>query len=1098
MIRKFFRNNFNVRSSEGKTLILSLVAICVLIIIGVLSFTKFLYDYHEKRDNYFLEIIRQEGQYIELELESFKNDLSSMIAQNVFANLSDSLNVESLSSNMYLHSFFENYKHILKTVTLPKNKDNYIVVKRMSSRQLEFSQERYEFRDYLEVGSEINGNELIISMSLKDKNNPERTISCAINISKILANSISAKVQGQNYWKFITDNRGVPVSLIASDQLNVEVLVPYTEGVIKDLVSRKEARLYHKINVDGNNIRVLSVIHPIMLYDKEMNILCSIKYTDIYETVYIITLIELVVAVAVVLIITIMFSKAIRRNINDKEIIKLNVDRFKSIYDTIMDTYYKIDLNDNIIDVTPSCKSITGWLRSEILNQSVTKVAGRKSWEKFTKEIYKNEVISYYELIINHKDGHGVYVSINGRVIRDRNGSPEGIAGTIRDISDRKKGEEALIESENKIRILIESASDAIVTTNENSEILEWNRAAELIFGYELDDLKNERIDKIIPKEIQKTVKIENVKKQSEIEHTKTGKSVELIGKRKNGDRFPIEMSIASWVLSKKIYHTLIVRDITKRKEIEAELRDAVNEAEQMNIQLEKIIAEANKWAQEAELANQSKSKFLANMSHEIRTPMNAILGFSELLALDETNPQKQEYLGAVISSGKALLNLINDILDLSKIESGKITLRMEPFGIEELFKEVRMILSHRAEEKGLILQIKFINEIPVCLISDEERIRQVLINLINNSIKFTHHGQIKVVVGGSINSENRNEYDLRFSVEDSGIGIAPKKQDQIFEDFVQADIEDQRKYEGTGLGLSITKKIVEMMGGKITLQSELGVGSKFTISIPKMEISDEILEKTNETTVDLKFNESIVLLVEDNQVNQQLITGYFASTDLNVLIANNGLEGIEMATNHKPDLILMDIQMPIMDGYEAMRRLKRDPDLKSIPILALTASVLEEDRQKIMDCGADGFLRKPISRKDLYIEISRYLKHEEVAEVETKVEEISQDEDINPFSDLPHDVASEIPKIIGYLNETVLPKWKNFEVTLAIDEAAEVASEMIELGGKYALNSLKSFGTEAKVSAESMNLEKLVSSFSSFEDVITIEKSLVQKWLNE
>jgi PAS domain S-box-containing protein len=1100
MIRDYIKNNYNIKSREGKVLLFSLIAAIVLISSGIFYFTHFIANYHKRVDQYFLEITKRDGVEAERGSEEFDHNLSNLISLDVFSSLFEKEPLPDSESLFILQDFYERYNHILDEIVI-SYEGRSILINSSDQLKLDITEQDAMSKNGIKTGTTRIGNKIRVIKSFMTNNGSELSVSCTLNLLKILAKNHIASQDKTSGWKFITDENGTPICLIDKSSLVSElkdIVINYPAQKTEDIENKIGTTLIHKAKINGVNQRVLTVIIPIKIYDQNMNIVFSVKYMDVYGDIYTSVIIETIIIILVLILILSVFIVIIRKNKRNKEMIKQSADRFRAIHDTIMDMYYKINTEGVINDITPSCKAITGWEREELIGEPVTKVVGKISWEQYKIEVYENLIVQDYELTINHKDGHGVYVSTNGQLTRDENGSIIGIAGILRDISDRKKGEQALTESENKVRSLIDSASDAIITTNENSEIKEWNRAAELIFGYTLEYVKDNKIDKIIPREIQKKVESENLKKQSEIEHTVTGKSVELIGKRSDGEEFPIEMSIASWVLSKKIYHTLIVRDITTRKEIEAELRDAVNEAEQMNIQLEKIIAEANKWAQEAELANRSKSKFLANMSHEIRTPMNAILGFSELLALDETEPQKQEYLGAVISSGKALLNLINDILDLSKIESGKITLRMEAFSIRDLFKEVRMILGQRAEEKGLNLQVKYITEIPASIISDEERIRQVLINLINNSIKFTHHGQIKVVVGGSINSENSNEYDLRFSVEDSGIGIAPKKQNQIFEDFVQADIEDQRKYEGTGLGLSITKKIVEMMGGTITLQSELGAGSKFTVSIPKIEISDEILEKTSETTVDFEFNESTVLIVEDNQVNQKLMTGYFASTDLNVLIANNGLEGIEMATEHKPDLILMDIQMPVMDGYEAMRRLRRDSDLKSIPILALTASVLEEDRQKIMDCGADGFLMKPISRKHLYIEISRYLKHEEVVEVKTKVEEVSQDEDLNPFIDLSNDLIGEISKTIDYLSKTMLPKWKNFEVTLAIDEAAEVAREMITLGDKYAFNNLKSFGTEAKESAESMNLEKLVSSFSSFEDVITIEKNLVQRWLNE
>jgi signal transduction histidine kinase len=403
----------------------------------------------------------------------------------------------------------------------------------------------------------------------------------------------------------------------------------------------------------------------------------------------------------------------------------------------------------------------------------------------------------------------------------------------------------------------------------------------------------------------------------------------------------------------------MIVRSITEAKQQEEMLRHAKEIAEE---------------------ATKAKSEFLANMSHEIRTPMNSIIGFCDLLAEEDLTDRQAEYLNVVQESGRNLLNIINDILDLSKVESGKFQVEILPCSLMKILKNTRSMMLPRAKQKGIRFLVEQHSDLPDIIQSDPLRLQQCLINLIGNAIKFTETGHVILRVSYEAAQSGRR---LRFEVEDTGIGIPKEKQEAVFLPLIQADSSTTRQYGGTGLGLTITKVLVQLLDGSIELQSQEGKGSVFTITLPvepfestrpfsPYHVFDSVESTPRPKRPAGSHFTGRVLVAEDNKSNQVLIKAILEKLGLQVLLAENGRQAMEAAVQTPFDLILMDMQMPVMNGFEATRQLRRQSI--RIPIIALTAHAMDEERSACFQAGCDDFISKPLRKDELVALLDKYL----------------------------------------------------------------------------------------------------------------------------
>ena len=534
---------------------------------------------------------------------------------------------------------------------------------------------------------------------------------------------------------------------------------------------------------------------------------------------------------------------------------------------------------------------------------------------------------------------------------RDSKGNIFGVSIITLEVTERKNYEERLKRKEEEASklALVASLTDNSVVITDNKGRIEWvNKAFESMTDYTLEEVKGHKPGDLLQGEAtdQATVLF-----MRECLMLGNPFQVEILNYSKSGRLYWLEIESQPLLdeTGKIKQFFAIQRDITQQKEYENSLKAA------------RDIAEA---------AANAKSEFMSNMSHEIRTPMNAIIGLTDLLL---EKPLEEESIGSlkrISYSAKNLLTLINDILDFSKIEAGKLPIEFINFNIRQLFNEHIQSIDLKAEEKGLRLLHSVDSEIPSFLVSDPLRLNQVLLNLTSNAIKFTDSGTVSLSI--HLLERDDDKVKLRFSVEDTGIGIRPEKLETIFDSFTQADVNITRKYGGTGLGLSITKKLIELQGGTITVDSEIGQGSTFTFELPfrVSESSKLTVVKPEEEPSTRELSGRKMLLVEDNLINQFVAEQLLKSWEIEVEKAMNGLEAVEILKTAQFDAILMDIQMPEMDGFGAtqvIRDLQSDILDHAVPIIAVSADVFPETQEKAVRVGMNDFITKPIDQDELY-----------------------------------------------------------------------------------------------------------------------------------
>ncbi|MFW6019197.1 MAG: response regulator [Bacteroidales bacterium] len=391
-----------------------------------------------------------------------------------------------------------------------------------------------------------------------------------------------------------------------------------------------------------------------------------------------------------------------------------------------------------------------------------------------------------------------------------------------------------------------------------------------------------------------------------------------------------------------------------------------------INQKLEELKTKETRARQKAEEATKSKSRFLANMSHEIRTPLNGILGMTDIMKDTSLTNEQKEYLDIISSSGDSLLEIINDVLDFSKIESSQMAIDKHPFNLEKEILGLKKIVSHKAEQKGIELKTSISEDLPATLFGDSSRIRQILTNLVNNAIKFTNKGSVKIAISKT-NDKFENPL-LLFEVSDTGIGIQQDNLEKLFHEFSQAEIDTSKKYGGTGLGLAISKMLTEAMEGEIGVNSTYGKGSTFWFTLPLEKTNEKQQpEKTPEQKDDSFENKQAgslkILLAEDNKINQQVTGTVLKKMGAEVTIVENGKIALERYQKEKFNLFIADLQMPVMDGIETIKKIREiegKENYRHLPIVVMTASITSEIKEKCDQAGVDGYLNKPFKSADI------------------------------------------------------------------------------------------------------------------------------------
>jgi PAS domain S-box-containing protein len=597
---------------------------------------------------------------------------------------------------------------------------------------------------------------------------------------------------------------------------------------------------------------------------------------------------------------------------------------------------------------------------------------------------FKGELDHYeVEIRMKHKNGHWIWVLDRGKVSqRDGQGNPLRITGTHIDVTERKKAEEEFRLSEERFRRIFEEGQFGITIAGPDYKFIDANPAFCRMIGYSKEKLRSKTFADIThPEHVEGDKEMIIALSKGEITQYKTEKRYV----KKNGEI--LWGSLISTPVrdneGKIIYYLAMVQDITDRKKTEESLHQQNKEYQSLNEEymaqneelidslerIQKINIELMKAKEKAEESDRLKTAFLANMSHEIRTPMNGIIGFTDLLKEPKLSGKQQKaYIDVIQQSGYRMLNIINDLIDIARIEAGQVEVKMEDTYVNNLLDGIYSFFKPEAEMKKLSFTCK--KDLPVTdsfIRTDATKLHQILTNLIKNALKFTRTGSIDF--GYSIKNST-----IEFFVKDSGIGIAPELKDKIFERFRRGDISDTTEYEGAGLGLSITKAFVEMLGGKIWLESQLNKGTTFFFSLPFSTVRDSKKQKIQLKKEPGKSQVShTVLVVEDDETSFLYLKEILYRNGLKVIRAINGEEAVHLTEQYADiELVLMDIKMPVMNGLDATRLIKQlRPDL---PVIAETAYASPEDRQRSIEMGCDDFLSKPISKELLMEKIKSYI----------------------------------------------------------------------------------------------------------------------------
>jgi two-component system sensor histidine kinase/response regulator len=534
--------------------------------------------------------------------------------------------------------------------------------------------------------------------------------------------------------------------------------------------------------------------------------------------------------------------------------------------------------------------------------------------------------------------------------------------GIMIDITMRKRSEDELRRSEATIRAIVETAVNGIVTIDASGVIRSFNPAAERLFGHAAEEIIGQNVSLLMPSPYREEHD-SYLQRYMESGNSRRiiGGGREVTGMRRDGTTFPLDLAVSEMGIEGERMFVGILTDLTAHKTVEQALVDAREMADQ---------------------ANRLKSDFLANMSHEIRTPMNAIMGMTHLALQTHLTDKQRDYLNKIQYAARNLLGIINDILDFSKIEAGKMVMETIEFRLDDVLDHLHSMIDVKAEEKGLVVRVSCPEHVPGLLVGDPLRLGQVLVNLANNAVKFTERGYILIGIERMYREEQRVQ--LEFTVQDTGIGMSDEQRANLFHAFMQADSSTTRCYGGTGLGLSICKRLVAMMGGEIHVESRRGYGSVFRFAawfgcpaVPAVEDDgsgppeEPRRTRSPSRTRDVETIRGIlgahVLLVEDNAINQQVATELLEANGLFVTVANNGTEALERLGRETYDLVLMDIQMPGMDGYTATRLIRQNPRFRTLPILAMTAHAMAGDREKCLAAGMDDHIVKPIDPDRLF-----------------------------------------------------------------------------------------------------------------------------------
>ena len=759
--------------------------------------------------------------------------------------------------------------------------------------------------------------------------------------------------------------------------------------------------------------------------------------------------------------------------------IRQNRKDLNTLFNTIDDFLFILDLEGKIIHCNSTVISRLGYSEEELLSKHIAVVHPRERHEEASLNIKEmlngTETVCRVPLLCT--DGSEIPVET-----KLKNGNWSGqdvIIGISRDVSEIERYARQTRENAERLEMALLASDAGLWDWNLQTKKLVLNHKWYSLRGYnpDVDNVSNDTWETLLhPDDYEVVVKALNDHMQ--------GKSAfyqaEYRSRTKSGEY--------KWIL-----------DTGKVMEYDAEGKPLRIVGTNIDISSKKhteLIMQQNQLQliderDRANRANQAKSEFLANMSHEIRTPMNAILGFSEVLYLKLDSEQHKKMVSSIISSGNLLLSLLNDILDLSKVEAGKLEIIIEPSDLKNILKEIKLLFEEKAGKRGIEIGIFIETGLPQILMIDEIRVKQVIFNLVGNAIKFTNTGYVNIKVGFS--RVNTKSGVLSIEVEDSGIGIPESQQEVIFEAFRQQSGQSNRQYGGVGLGLAISKRLVEKMNGTISVSSLPGKGSVFSVIVPDVEynmagIGKNISQEENK----IVFDGATVLVVDDVPSNIDVVESVLSSVGLKVVSAISGETALKILCELKPALILLDMRMKGIDGYEVAEKIKADPELAFIPLIAYTASVF--NTEKIESSGNfAGILFKPVKRDALISTLARFLPHSPDGPKHS-----TEDETNLKAKLIPENVAKLLPEINAAITLSVLPVWEIIKDQLVLFRIEEFAYAIKKIGARFDFKYLLDYSEQILRELENLELEELKETLNVFPSIIDLISLVTKNQINE
>jgi len=827
------------------------------------------------------------------------------------------------------------------------------------------------------------------------------------------------------------------------------------------IAGKVEYNFNHKVLVQNNQKILLGIINKVFSNMSEKEHLdiknkwlrVEVKEAKDYTLVY-----QIAIVLSLFLLGALYWNRRLTLEIQERtrieNALKVEKENFKVLFEKVSDGNLIIK-NSRFVSCNAAALNMLGLKKVEQVLRSTPnqwspelQPDGRNSTDKAKEmiEICITEGAHRFEWVHKDIDGNEFWVDV-GLTKIFYEGS-DAIYVVWRNIKEQKLLENSLKQSEFQMKTLINNIPLHVLVTTFEGRILLANPQALNDYNFDKDNLWDINILEFYAEPKQREEVMEEIGRVGRLDK----KVVDFV--RPDGIHSML-LSITPIRYNNEDVILSIGVDISERLKMEEDLLKAKNIAE---------------------LANKSKSEFLANMSHEIRTPMNAIIGFTELLSDQVQEPRLKTYVSTIQSAGNTLLTLINDILDLSKIEAGKLLINKVPTDIYTLADEIGAMFLMAVRGKDIDFVVDVDEKVPPSLLIDTVRMRQVLINIVGNAVKFTEVGFVKLSISVLNVDEHLSKLDIKFIVEDTGIGIPEDKIEKIFREFEQNDGQDNRKFGGTGLGLSISQRLCNMMGGKITVSSVYGKGSTFEIALYGIDIASVVESRYIEEELSLDanvivFKRAKVLVVDDIEDNRELILKNFEDTEIEIFTANDGLEAIAMFKEIRPDLILMDIRMPNMDGYEASKEIKK---ISIVPIIALTASVMEDELELKKRKSFDGYLRKPVFRYELFKELSNYLKHEIY----------SSDDDKEIQYMLSQKAKSNIGEILNILETEIVPLQEAVLKSNNISDMKEMVIQIHTLADKYEIEILQKYVYDFFEAIDVFDITKIDKLLNSLEDI--------------